>query len=384
MKRTYKRSQRLMAFILLACLCLQSCNNPLTPVIPNSIREVPSEYTSSLTDHIQPLVGQELTVQGGHTITFYEEVGKLKADVAMDLPEGFSKIYKGLEVAVEQGAELAKLPCLDAKAQQHRIHLQLAQGSQPAKVIIYKGSGLTGGGQDSDEGNYKKYKKEADQGHAHSQYNLGWLYKKGKGVEQSDAEAVKWFRKAAQQKHKRAQYNLALMYEEGKGIGQSDEEAVEWFQKAADQGHTDAQYRLGRMYKNGWGENPENTKDDEKAVEWFQKAADQGHTEAQYNLGWMYEKGKGVGHSDEEAVEWFQKAADQKYADAQYRLGRMYKNGWGENPENTKDDEKAVEWFQKAAGQEHADAQYRLGRMYKNGWGENPENTKDDEEAVEW
>ncbi|WP_148204932.1 hypothetical protein [Candidatus Amoebophilus asiaticus] len=87
MKRTYKRSQRLMAFILLASLFLQSCGNSLNPVIPNPIREVPSEHIPLLTDHIQPLVGQELTAQGGHAVTFYEEAGELKANVAMNVPQ---------------------------------------------------------------------------------------------------------------------------------------------------------------------------------------------------------------------------------------------------------------------------------------------------------
>ncbi|NEJ83794.1 hypothetical protein GR268_45915, partial [Rhizobium leguminosarum] len=48
-------------------------------------------------------------------------------------------------VSVEQGTELASLPHLSKKAQQYRIHLHLAKGEQPAKVVIYKGAGLMGG-----------------------------------------------------------------------------------------------------------------------------------------------------------------------------------------------------------------------------------------------
>lgn len=63
----------------------------------------------------------------------------------MKAPQGFSKTYQGANVYVEQGSELANLSRLDTKAQERRIYLQLAQGNQPAKVIIYKGAGLIGG-----------------------------------------------------------------------------------------------------------------------------------------------------------------------------------------------------------------------------------------------
>ncbi|NEJ83202.1 hypothetical protein GR268_42755, partial [Rhizobium leguminosarum] len=46
---------------------------------------------------------------------------------------------------IEQGAELSNLPRLDKKVQQRRIHLQLAQRESPARVVIYKGTGLMGG-----------------------------------------------------------------------------------------------------------------------------------------------------------------------------------------------------------------------------------------------
>ena len=43
------------------------------------------------------------------------------------------------------------------------------------------------------------YRKAAEQGHAHAQFNLGLMYSKGKGEEQNYEEAVKWYNKAADQ-----------------------------------------------------------------------------------------------------------------------------------------------------------------------------------------
>ena len=144
MKRTYKQRHQLIAYILIVSLFLQSCGGFHNAIIP--IQKEPKAITPSI--HIESLVDQELTAQGGHAVTLYEEAGKLKADVVVNTHQGFSKNYKCLEVAVEQGAELSYLPNLDKKEQEHRIHLKLAKGEQPAKVIIYKGAGLMGGGKD--------------------------------------------------------------------------------------------------------------------------------------------------------------------------------------------------------------------------------------------
>ena len=151
MKKTYPLFEQYIAYILLVSLLLQSCggefnNNPLIPTGEKQIAFIQTDVQAILLPtNIQPLVGQELTAQGGHMVTCYEEAGQLKADVAMNAPRGFSKTYAGLSVAVEQGAELANLSRLDTKAQERRIRLQLAQDNQPAKIVIYKGAGLVGG-----------------------------------------------------------------------------------------------------------------------------------------------------------------------------------------------------------------------------------------------
>lgn len=42
------------------------------------------------------------------------------------------------------------------------------------------------------------FRKAAESGNPSAQFNLGMLYKAGRGVRQDYAEAVKWFRKAAE------------------------------------------------------------------------------------------------------------------------------------------------------------------------------------------
>ena len=58
----------------------------------------------------------------------------------------------------------------------------------------------------------------ASQGDARAQYNLGIMYDKGQGVEQSYSEAMRFYRMAAAQGYASAQINLGNMYREGHGV----------------------------------------------------------------------------------------------------------------------------------------------------------------------
>jgi outer membrane biosynthesis protein TonB len=56
----------------------------------------------------------------------------------------------------------------------------------------------------------------AEQGDPIAQFNLGQMYRLGKGVPQSDREAVKWYALAAKQGSSHAQHNLRLLYRDGR------------------------------------------------------------------------------------------------------------------------------------------------------------------------
>src|SRR5262249_1677074 len=65
----------------------------------------------------------------------------------------------------------------------------------------------------------------AEQGDAHAQYDLGFLYATGQGVPRDYIEAAKWYRLAADQGYAAAQYNLGAVYEGGQGVPQDYVEA---------------------------------------------------------------------------------------------------------------------------------------------------------------
>ena len=91
----------------------------------------------------------------------------------------------------------------------------------------------------------EQLRKDAEQGDATAQYQLGLRYSIGIGVPKDDAEAVRWYRKAAEQGNANAQFNLGLMYYNGEGVPQDYQEAVSWFRLAAEQGDASAQFNLG-------------------------------------------------------------------------------------------------------------------------------------------
>ncbi|MCZ6513371.1 MAG: tetratricopeptide repeat protein [Nitrospinae bacterium] len=89
-------------------------------------------------------------------------------------------------------------------------------------------------------GNYKKafelLKPLAEQGNAAAQYNLAFMYERGKWVSQDYTTAATWYRKAAQQGHAKAQFFLGTMYQDGIGISQNHSTAATWFLRPQSRG----------------------------------------------------------------------------------------------------------------------------------------------------
>ncbi|MHB9147918.1 MAG: patatin-like phospholipase family protein [Candidatus Amoebophilus sp.] len=229
--------QQYIARILLISLFLQSCGDLENTIIPIKKEPVTSIQTHAqatlLPTHMESLVDQQLTAQGGHAVSFYEEAGELKANVAVNALQGFSKTYEQLPVYIEQEAELATLPSLGKKAQERRIQLQPAHAGKPAKVVIYKGAGLAGGSnnkgkeklqddeeaeaeeeQENDLDRYQRLLSLATEGEAEAQFMLGQrayeLWKKGGKKEESYNEAIHWLERATNQEHEAA---VALLNE---------------------------------------------------------------------------------------------------------------------------------------------------------------------------
>ncbi|MGD8308991.1 MAG: tetratricopeptide repeat protein, partial [Chromatiales bacterium] len=87
----------------------------------------------------------------------------------------------------------------------------------------------------------------ARHGHAEAQYNLGWLYANGNGMNVDIETAIAWWKKAAEQGHAEAQFALGLAYTTGESVGRDMDEAVRWYVAAASSGHEDARDIIRRM-----------------------------------------------------------------------------------------------------------------------------------------
>ena len=78
---------------------------------------------------------------------------------------------------------------------------------------------------------------KAKQGDPGAQFALAECYYHGA---QDYKQAVYWYSKDAEQGHASAQYNLGCCY-----LSQDYEQAVYWYRKSAEQGYVSAQYDLG-------------------------------------------------------------------------------------------------------------------------------------------
>jgi TPR repeat protein len=115
------------------------------------------------------------------------------------------------------------------------------------------------------------------------------------------ATALREWRPLAEKGDALAQYNLGVLYRKGRGVTQDDVQARKWYDKAAVQGHAKAQYNLGTLYFNGEGV----PKDYQQALRWFRLAADQGEAVAQTKIAIMYEDAQGVPHDLVQAYKWY-------------------------------------------------------------------------------
>ena len=115
--------------------------------------------------------------------------------------------------------------------------------------------------------------RQAKEGNAIAQTDIGKMYAEGRGVSQDFDQAKMWFEKAVLQKQPDALYNLGLLYANGDGVDQNWSEAVRWYRLAADLGQSDAQNSLGLRYEKGQGID----KDLVQAYKWYALSLD--HTD---------------------------------------------------------------------------------------------------------
>jgi TPR repeat protein len=144
-------------------------------------------------------------------------------------------------------------------------------------------------------------RKSAAQGNASAQFNLGNVYRLGRGsVAPDPVEAAKWYRKAAEQGHPYAQFSLGLALYTGDGVKKDIAEAITWYRRSAEGGADKAQFNLGNAYWNGKGA----PQDFVEAAKWYRKAAEQGMAQSQLCLAECILKGYGQPVDTIEACAW--------------------------------------------------------------------------------
>jgi len=65
-------------------------------------------------------------------------------------------------------------------------------------------------------------------------------------------KAVEWYRKAAIQGDAKSQFRLGLIYEKGKGVKKDLAEAAKWYDEAANQGDAEAIRKVAKLKKLGF------------------------------------------------------------------------------------------------------------------------------------
>lgn len=133
----------------------------------------------------------------------------------------------------------------------------------------------------SDQHAFNVLMQGAQQGNGFAQYNLGYRYATGEGVQKDDKKAAEWFAKAAEQGVADAQIEMAEISASGTGVAQSHQQAIYWYTRAAEQGHSGAQFRLGQIYEKGEGV----AADAKIAHAWYAIAASKSNAQAAANLG---------------------------------------------------------------------------------------------------
>ena len=121
--------------------------------------------------------------------------------------------------------------------------LVLATAAASAAVADFEAGNRAYADRDYDTA-FKEWLPLAQAGDPMAQNNIGFMYRKGRGVPLNETEAVKWYRRAAEQGFPEAMTNLGYMYDEGRGVEQDLVESYKWFLLAAERGREGADGHL--------------------------------------------------------------------------------------------------------------------------------------------
>lgn len=120
-----------------------------------------------------------------------------------------------------------------------------------------------------------------------------------------------------------ALFNLGQVYRLGRGVEKDMAAARNYYERAARLGHVSAQGNLGTLY---FFAEDTALKDQEKAVSWWQEAATNGDARSQYMLGVLFFNGDVVGRDWTRAYAWMSLAASAGLPEASQAETSMLKH----------------------------------------------------------
>jgi TPR repeat protein len=213
----------------------------------------------------------------------------------------------------------------------------------------------------------ERLRQAAKEGDPYAQFELGFAFESGFGVEQDSRKAGEFYATAAEQGHKAAEHNLLLQHVSGQVKLHLPSVVFAKLESRADAGDRDAQNNLGLCFQHGYG----TEQDYAQAMVWFRRAAEGGLAIAQFNVGGLYFEGYGVERDIAVAIDWYTRAAEQREELALIQLGWVHQKGLG----GAIDLKRGFILYLIAYKQGSSRAANHLGIMFKKGLGVTQDNS---------
>jgi TPR repeat protein len=160
----------------------------------------------------------------------------------------------------------------------------------------------------------------ADEGHAHGQHTLAYIYEHGRhGVQKDEQRAFDLYFRAAEQGYAISVNNLGLYYEKGRVVQRDYLKALNLYSMAAlKSSQRNALCNLGVCTEYGRGRAVSFA----QALRLYLRAAERRLDDAEFNCGRIYAYAIGTERSLAEAIKWYRRAAERSYLRAAEELER--------------------------------------------------------------
>ena len=214
----------------------------------------------------------------------------------------------------------------------------------------------------------KRYKEGCESGDMEACSDLGYAYRKGKGVKRDYFKALTPLIMGCKGGNAKACGVLSDMYWLGLGVKINLIKAADYNRRSCDLGDKLGCNGLGMFYSTGYGV----PKDQKKAILYFTKACNAGEEAACRNLGNHYRHGLGVEVDHVKAREFYEKACKGGNMSSCWQAGQYYYSGVGVK----QDYQKAIALFEMSCSRGKAYACYDLGHIYAKGTVTNQDITK--------